>query len=77
MQTAAVSGLYEQLSEEDKALAVDYLKFLVIRSREKKAEGARKAFAEVDAVLQGETGWKSEEEMIEDLAAFRRSRQGR
>ena len=39
------------------------------------AEQARRAFEAVDAILDGDTGWASEEEMIADLAEFRRKRE--
>ncbi len=38
-------------------------------------EQARRAFENVDAILDGDTGWASEEEMIADLAEFRRQRE--
>ena len=42
---------------------------------QRKAEQARRAFERVDAILDGDTGWASEEEMIADLAEFRRKRE--
>ncbi|MBQ9521220.1 MAG: hypothetical protein IJR72_01450 [Oscillospiraceae bacterium] len=42
---------------------------------QRKAEQAQRAFERVDAILDGDTGWASEEEMIADLAEFRRKRE--
>ena len=41
----------------------------------RKAERAQRAFDEVKEILNGDTGWASEEEMIADLAEFRRKRE--
>lgn len=41
----------------------------------RKAEQARRAFEEMHAILDGDTGWASEEEMIADLTEFRRKRE--
>ena len=42
---------------------------------QRKAERTRRAFERVDAILDGDTGWASEEEMIADLAEFIRKRE--
>ena len=42
---------------------------------QRKAERTRRAFDEVQKILNGDTGWASEEEMIADLAEFRRKRE--
>ena len=41
----------------------------------RKAEHLKRVFEEIDAILDGDTGWASEEEMIADLAEFRRKRE--
>ena len=39
---------------------------------QRKAERTRRAFDHMKEILNGDTGWASEEEMIADLAEFRR-----
>ena len=47
----------------------------ILAEGQQKAKQAQRAFENVDAILDGNTGWASEEEMIADLAEFRRQRE--
>ena len=75
ISVSAITGMFESLSEEDQISALDYIQYLRDRAGRRKAEQARRAFEEVDRLLNGDTGWASEEEMIADLAQFRRERE--
>ena len=66
------ADMLECLTEESRSAAVSYIKYLMYMDGQRKAERARRAFERVDAILDGDTGWASEEEMIADLAEFRR-----
>ena len=75
ISVSAITGMFESLSEEDQISALDYIQYLRDRAGRRKVEQARQAFEEVDRLLNGDTGWASEEEMIADLAQFRRERE--
>lgn len=76
MNAAVITGLFEGLSEESQISALDYLRYLAERDGRRKADKARRIFEKVDTLLDGDTGWESEEEMIADLAEFRRKNEG-
>ena len=75
MKTAMMNDIFETLSEESQISVIDYIQYLAYREGKRNAEQARRAFEAVDAILDGDTGWASEEEMIADLAEFRRKRE--
>lgn len=74
VNAAMVTDLFEKLSEESQIAAASYIQYLMYMEGQRKAERARRAFEAVDAMLDGDTGWASEEEMIADVAEFRRKR---
>ena len=74
MKTAMMNDLFEVLSEEDQTSVLDYIQYLADSAGRRKAERAQRAFDHVKEILNGDTGWASEEEMIADVAEFRRKR---
>ena len=76
MNVAVITGMLEGLSEESRVSAFDYIQYLAQREGARKAEQAQRTFEKVDALLDGKPGWTNEAEMIAELAAFRRSREG-
>ncbi len=72
MKALTITDMIESLTEESQSAAVSYIKYLMYMDGQRDAEQARRAFERVDAILDGDTGWTSEEEMIADLAEFRR-----
>lgn len=74
MNTALVNELYIQLSDESKSDAIDYMKYLIERDRKRRAEKLVKACKEIDQILDGDTGWVNEEEMVADMANFRKNK---
>ena len=69
-----VTDILEGLSNENLISAYDYIRQLAKEQGRRKAERAQRAFDHVKEILDGDTGWTSEEEMIADLAEFRRKR---
>lgn len=69
-----IDSLYQGLTEEDKGLAVEYLKYLFYRSSSKKAKSTKKIFSDIDELLANEDRWESEEEMLNELAEFRKKK---
>ena len=68
------ADMLECLTEESRSAAVSYIKYLMYMDGQRKAERAQRAFDHVKEILNGDTGWMSEEEMIADVAEFRRKR---
>lgn len=72
-----VSNLLETLEEEDYNAAIKYIQFLAVSRKQQKAEQSKALLQEINGIFSEEDkGWTSEEEMIKDLAEFRRERQG-
>ena len=76
MNAAVLTNLFESMSEETQGTAVVIFQALADMDRKRRVEKARLAFEKVDALLDGDTGWATEEEMIADLAEFRRQNEG-
>lgn len=67
-----VNQLLNTLDEEDYGKAVSYIQFLSESRRRTKAKKATEVLDEIQSILDGDTGWKSEEEMLADMAQFRK-----
>lgn len=72
VNTAMLADMLECLSEENRFAVFSYVQYLMDMEGRRKAQQAQRAFENVDTILNGDTGWASEEEMIADLAEFRR-----
>jgi phage-related protein len=67
---AEFSEIIETLTEEDLRSALDYVRFLSV-SRKKKAKATLK---QIQGLFAEDKGWKNEQEMLADMANFRRTR---
>ena len=74
MKALAIRTLYEQLSEEAKAEATAYLEFLVERERRRRQKKLLMTAGKIQELLGNDKGWESEEQMIAELAEFRRQK---
>ena len=74
VNAAILTGMIECLSEENRFAAFSYIQYLMNMEGRRKAERTQRIFEEMSEILDGDTGWASEEEMIADLAEFRRKR---
>lgn len=72
--SAAVSDMLNDLEEEDYRTAISFIEYLVSSRKRKKTEESKKTLAEIQKMFAEDKGWDSEENMIEDMAAFRRER---
>lgn len=71
---AAVNDLLKTLEEEDCKMAVSYIQFLAESRKRSKQEKISGLMNEFRNILDGDRGWNSEEEMLADMAQFRRER---
>ena len=69
-----INLLLNDLAEEDYQPLINYVKMLAEnRKRQRKLESIA-AMNEFQSVIGNEKGWANEEEMLKDMADFRRSR---
>ncbi|SEH23119.1 hypothetical protein [Selenomonas sp. KH1T6] len=71
-----VADLLCGLEHEDYQAAVSFIGYLSAMRKKKKAEDSRKILAEIQNMFSDDKGWNSEQDMIEDMAKFRRERSG-
>ena len=62
------------LNNEDLRKAISYVEFLYYQRRKEDADKNGRIMREIQALIGDDKGWDSEEEMIKDVAEFRRSR---
>lgn len=73
----AVTDLLNTLEEEDYKSAVRYIQFLSVSRKQEKAKYSKEALKEIQNMFADfDTGWNTEEEMIKEMAEFRRKRLG-
>ncbi|UTC66809.1 MULTISPECIES: hypothetical protein [unclassified Treponema] len=65
-----LTQMMKMLSEEDYRAVTKYIEFL-ISSRQK---NAKTTIRQIQKIFTDDKGWASEEEMLSDMADFRRSR---
>ncbi len=68
----AIAKLYDTLTQSAQQEVDDFIMYLV----QKQKNDIRATFDEINAMFKDDKGWASEEEMIADLAEFRKSRLG-
>ena len=66
----AVAELYNTLSLSAQQEVYDFMMYLV----QKQKNDVKTTFDEINAMFKDDKGWNNEEEMISDIAAFRRER---
>ena len=71
---ADIARMLEGLDEEDRRSASDYVVYLFTTRGQRRAARTQRAFDQVDSILDGDGGWESEEDMVSEMAEFRRSR---
>ncbi|MBQ1837656.1 MAG: hypothetical protein II131_03800 [Neisseriaceae bacterium] len=69
-----ISALCDYLSEERRSQAIAFLQYLCQQEQESKAQQAQQAFSQIDNLITGQDIWQNEQEMLTELAEFRRSR---
>ncbi len=74
MPVADAVQMLKNLDSADYESAVNYIIFLTDSKKKRKAEKSIEALQEMNALFADDKGWNSEEEMIRDMAEFRKSR---
>lgn len=71
-----INTLLETLETEDYSIILDYVKLIAQNRKRQRALETIAAINEFQSVLNGDKGWETEEEMLKDMADFRRKRLG-
>ena len=71
-----INTLLETLETEDYSIILDYVKLIAQNRKRQRALETIAAINKFHSVLNGDKGWESEEEMLKDMADFRRKRLG-
>lgn len=76
MSPAAVelNNLLESLEVEDYNSAIKYIEYLSETRKKANAEKSKNALSEINKLFENDKGWETEEEMLTDMASFRRER---
>lgn len=72
-----VRNMLDTLEEEDYKMAISYIEFLSDARRKERQKKAIDVMEGIQNLVGDDKGWNSEEEMIADMANFRRERLGR
>lgn len=71
---SVVNDLLNTLEVEDFNAAISYIQFLSASRKRKKEEKNLAALSAIQNMFADDKGWESEEEMLADMADFRRER---
>ncbi len=72
-----VKNMLDTLEEEDYKKAISYIEFLLDSRRKERQKKGIDVMDGIQYLIGDNKGWESEEEMIVDMANFRRERLGR
>lgn len=69
-----VNDLLNTLEIEDYNAAISYIQYLSASRKKEKAEKSLSALSAIQSMFAEDKGWDNEEEMLADMAEFRRGR---
>jgi hypothetical protein len=69
-----VNDMLNTLNEEDYRTAISFIQYLADTRKKKNSDNNQKILSEIQGMFAEEKGWDSEEEMIADMARFRKER---
>lgn len=72
-----INTLLENLDTEDYPIVIDYIKLVAQNRKKQRSLETIAAMNEFQSLIGENKGWGSEEEMIKDMANFRKSRMGK
>lgn len=75
--STVIKDMLDGLEEDDLKAAVRFIEYFSDSRKKKKAQESKALISEIQGIFADDKGWESEEDMVEDMAAFRRERMGR
>ena len=73
-EAIALNEMLNTLEKDDYNTIMDYIRLLSAMRKKERAMRTMAAMQEFEDTIGKEKGWDSEEEMLKDMAAFRRKR---
>jgi hypothetical protein len=73
-KTMMINDMLNSLDEEDYNTAISFIQYLSYSRKNKKATDSQNILAEIQNMFSSDKGWDSEDDMIADMAAFRKER---
>ena len=73
-KTVEIENLLSDLEEDDYRIIISFIEFLSASRKKKRATESIKAMEVCNNLYEDDKGWDSEEDMIRDLADYRRKR---
>jgi hypothetical protein len=73
-KTMMINDMLNSLDEEDYNTAVSFIQYLSYSRKNKKATDSQNILAEIQNMFSSDKGWDSEDDMIADMADFRKER---
>ena len=70
--------VYDMLNslEEDYKMAISYIQYLSDSRKKQREQKAAKIMDKFQSIIGSDKGWNSEDEMLADMAEFRKEKQG-
>ena len=69
-----LNNLLENLEKEDYDAAISYIEYLSVTRKKANTEKSKQVLSDIQKMFDDDKGWSSEEEMLEDMASFRKDR---
>jgi hypothetical protein len=73
-KTMMINDMLNSLDEEDYNTAISFIQYLSYNRKNKKATDSQNILSEIQSMFSSDKGWDSEDDMIADMAAFRKER---
>lgn len=74
--TVNINNMLNNLEEEDYNTVINFIEYLSAARKQKRTQESIAALSEIQSMFTDNKGWTSEEDMIADMAAFRKERMG-
>jgi hypothetical protein len=69
-----VNDMLNTLNEEDYRTAISFIQYLADTRKKKNSDNNQNILSEIQGMFAEDKGWDSEEEMLADMARFRKER---
>ena len=70
----AINKMLDTLDADDYNAAIRYIEFLSVSRKREKSRESRKLMEEIQQMFSDDKGWNSEDEMLAEMAEFRKER---
>ncbi len=75
-QNLKLNDMLNSLPEEDYKTVVDFVEYLTEKRKKECAKQSQALLDEIQTMFANDKGWQSEDEMLADMAKFRKERLG-